>query len=310
MLRRIIWTALLAATVTAGAQARTLAVGESQEFKMPSAAAAVAKEGDRVEIQPGEYFDCANWTANNLVIEGVGGADKVVVTDKVCNGKALFITSGNKITVRNLTLTRARVPDANGAGIRAQGKDLVVDGVRFVNNQNGILSGSDGGTMTVRNSYFERNGTCERSCSHGIYAGHVDLLRVEHSTFIGTKEGHHIKSRGLRTEVVDSTIQDGPNGTASYAIEIPNGGSLVVRGNTIEKGPNAENHSAAIVIGAEGVSQPTREITIENNTFRNDGPWETAFVNNLTATEATLKNNRLSGPVKPLRGDGQVVGGR
>ena len=84
----------------------------------------------------------------------------------------------------------------------------------------------------------------------------------------------------------------------------------MVRGNTIEKGPKAENHSAAIVIGAEGVTRPTPEITIENNTFRNDGAWDTVFVNNITATEAVLRGNRLSGQVKPLQGDGTVAAGR
>ena len=32
------------------------------------------------------------------------------------------------------------------------------------------------------------------------------------------------------------------------------------------------------MIGSEGVTQPTREIVIENNTFRNDGDYPTIFV--------------------------------
>ena len=300
---------LMALVLSTGAHARTLEVGENKEFKMPSRAAAAAQEGDRIEIQPGEYFDCAIWKSNKLVVEGVGDPDKVVVTDKACQGKALFITVGEGITIRNLTLTRARVPDNNGAGIRSEGKNLTVDGVHFVNNQSGILSGTAGGIMIVRSSLFDRNGTCEGACAHGIYVGSLDLLQVERTRFIDTQHAHHIKSRALRTEVIGCTIEDGRDGTASYEIEIPNGGSVVVRGNTIEKGPKAENHSAAIMIGAEGVTQPTREITVENNTFRNDGPWETVFVNNQTATGAVLRGNRLSGSVKPLHGDGQVIAG-
>jgi hypothetical protein len=306
----VIRWALLAVVFSTGAHARTLEVGENKDFKMPSAAAAAAKDGDHVTIQPGEYFDCAVWTAGKLLVEGVGDPAKVVITDKACQGKALFVTVGEGITVRNLTLTRARVPDGNGAGIRGEGKDLVVDGVRFINNQNGILSGTTGGSMIVRNSLFDSNGRCDTSCAHGLYVGNLDLLQVQGTRFVGTKQGHHIKSRARRTEVADCTIQDGPEGTASYEVEIPNGGSVVVRGSTIEKGPKAENHSGAIVIGAEGVTQPTREITIENNTFRNDGSWQTAFVINQTATEAMLRDNQLSGPVKPLRGDGQVIAGR
>ncbi|MFI4981527.1 MAG: hypothetical protein ACHQIO_14370, partial [Nevskiales bacterium] len=59
-------------------------------------------------------------------------------------------------------------------------------------------------------------------------------------------------------------------------------------------------------IGEEGITQPTREITIENNTFRNDGRYTTAFVTNMTATEAKLKGNKISGSVVPLKGDGDV----
>jgi hypothetical protein len=74
----------------------------------------------------------------------------------------------------------------------------------------------------------------------------------------------------------------------------------------MQKGPKAENRTTAIMIGAEGVSQPTREITIENNTMINTGSYQTFMVVNLTATEAMLKGNRLTGPVQPLRGDGEV----
>jgi hypothetical protein len=306
----IIRLTLMALVLATGAHARTLEVGENKEFKMPSAAAAIAQDGDHVEIQPGEYFDCVVWRANKLVVEGIGDPDKVIVTDKTCQGKALFVTVGEGITIRNLTLTRARVPDGNGAGIRGEGKNLVVDRVHFVNNQNGILSGTVGGSMIVRNSVFDRNGACDGACAHGLYVGNLDLLQVEQTSFIGTKRGHHIKSRALRTEVTGCTIQDGPDGTASYEIEIPNGGSAVVRGNTIEKGPKAENHAGVIVIGVEGVTHPTREIIVENNTFQNDGPWQTIFVNNQTATEAQLRGNQLSGPVNPLRGDGHVIASR
>jgi hypothetical protein len=170
MTRSIIHLTLVALVIATGAHARTLEVGENKEFKMPSAAAAIAQDGDHVEIQPGEYFDCVVWRANKLVVEGIGDPDKVIVT-------------------------RARVPDGNGAGIRGEGKNLVVDRVHFINNQNGILSGTAGGSMIVRNSVFDRNGACDSACAHGLYVGNLDLLQVEQTRIIGTKRGHHIKSR-------------------------------------------------------------------------------------------------------------------
>ena len=301
------WAAVLMLTgiaIAGPSRGDTLKVGPSQTYKTPSSAAAVAKNGDHIQIEPGQYFDCAVWRADDLVIEGTGPG--VVITDKTCNGMGLFVIWGNNTTVRNLTLTRARVPDMNGAGIRLVKGNLTVDNVKFIDNQNGVLGGEPGTTVTIRNSDFDKNGTCAGSCAHGIYIDKVNLLRVDNSRFSGTRQGHSIKSRALRTEVIGCTIVDGPEGTSSYLIEIPNGGALFMRDNTLEKGPKAENHTAAIAIGAEGVTQPTAEVTITNNSFRNDGDYETTLLWNITATRATLKGNKLSGSVIPLKGDGTV----
>ena len=287
------------------ALARTLEVGPGKAYAKPSAAVAAASDGDRILILPGQYFDCAVVSASHLSIEGVGDAAGVVLTDKTCQGKALLVIEGNDDIIRNLTVTRARVADGNGAGIRAEGGNLTIEGVRFVNNQDGILTaGKPDMVLTVRHSFFEKNGICGDYCAHAIYAGQIASLLVQDSVFRDTRDGHDIKSRAARTEVDGCDIQDGPAGTASYLIEAPNGGTLIVRGNTLEKGPNSGNHSAAISIGAEGVEQPSAEITVEGNHFTNDGDYHTAFVSNVTATEAMLRHNVLKGAVQALKGDG------
>jgi hypothetical protein len=298
--------ALAAAWLSTPALAATLEVGPGKTYAAPSAAAAAAHDGDHVVIAAGSYFDCAVWKANDLTIEGAG-PEATVITDKTCNGKALFITQGSNITIRNLMLTRARVPDMNGAGIRAEGGDLTIEHVQFVNNQNGILTGPlPGKKVVIRDSVFIHNGTCDGACAHGIYIGQIALIRVERSRFFETKQGHSIKSRAQRTEVIGCDIADGADGTSSYAVEVPNGGAVVLRDNHIQKGPKAENHSAALVIGSEGVTQPTPEIIVEHNTFLVEGDYNSYLVWNLTATEAVLKGNILKGNAKPLRGDGTV----
>ncbi len=287
--------------------AATLAVGPDHKLKMPSEAAGVAKDGDVVEIAPGEYFDCAVWKASNLTIVGKG--PEVVVTDKTCQGKGLFVISGNNVTVRDITLARSRAPDGNGAGIRAEGSNLTIDNVKFVNNQNGILANAKpDSTIAISNSEFLLNGTCanKSGCAHGIHVNALARLVVTKSKFLETKEGHHIKSRAQRTEVIGNTIVDGDKGTSSYLIDIPNGGALVVEGNLMQKGPNCSNHGAAISIGTEGLSQRTPEITIRNNRFANDWGGQTTFVNNITATEAKLSGNTFKGKVTPLKGNGEV----
>jgi hypothetical protein len=106
--------------------------------------------------------------------------------------------------------------------------------------------------------------------------------------------------------VVGCDIADGANGTASYDIEIANGGGVLVQDNTIQKGPKSENHRAAVMIGAEGVTQPTPEIIVAHNTFLVEGSYNSFLVENLTATEATLTGNTLQGNAKALHGDGSV----
>ena len=295
--------ALLSVANPAGAA--TLQVGPEQAFKAPSAAIAAAHDGDVVDVAPGQYFDCAVIRQNNLTLEGTGPG--VVMTDKTCQGKALLVINGANVTIRNLTLQRARVPDQNGAGIRAEGGSLTVENTRFINDQNGIL-GADNPTAMIRvsGSTFQDDGVCAQSCAHGIYIGHFKLLRVEHSHFLRTRDGHSIKSRASRTEVIDNDIADGPDGTSSYLIDIPNGGSVLIEGNRLEKGPHTGNPANAIMIGEEGVDRPTDSLIVRNNHFSNDQARSTTFVNNITATPVQLSGNEFQGQVRPLAGDGSL----
>jgi len=289
------------------ALAHTLEVGPGKTYDNLAAAAHDAGQGDTIQLTAGEHFDCAVITASDVTIVGTGKPEDTLLTDKPCQGKAGLVIVGNNVTVRNITLTRVRVPDNNGAGIRAEGANLTVDHVRFVNDQDGILAGANpDSTIIIRDSEFLQNGICNPGCAHGVYVGQVKLLRIERSRFFETKQGHHIKSRAARTEVIDCDMADGEKGNSSYQIEVPNGGAVVVRGNHIEKGPKSDNRSTIISIGAEGVTQRTPEIIVENNTVSVDGGYNTTFVRNLTATEAQLAGNKLGKGVNALEGDGAV----
>lgn len=281
-------------------------VGPTREVKSPARAISEASDGDTVLIDPGVYADCALVRGSNVTIQGAGPG--VVLTTRTCGGKAILVTRGDDITIRNLTLQRAAVRDHNGAGIRAEGVNLTVDNVRFLDNEEGILAGDKpGSTIRVINSDFERNGTCAGSgCAHGIYVNHIKELDVENSRFFDQKVGHHVKSRAYTTLVVNNRIEDGPDGTASYEIDAPNGGSVLIQGNTLEKGPQAQNWGTAIAIGEEGRILPSKGLIIRNNKFTNDSGHETAFVRNAAPYPAQLSGNVLSGKVVPLQGPGSV----
>lgn len=287
-------------------QRRVLTVGPGKRYEKPSAAALDAVSGDTVRIFPGAYDDCAVWRQSNLVIEGVGNG--VVIGNRACAGKGVFVILGDNVTIRNVTLTGARVADHNGAGIRAEGGSLTIENGRFIGNEDGILAIMRDGEIVIRNSYFEGNGNCIAQCAHGVYVSSARRLRVENSEFFQQHVGHHIKSRARVTEVMDSFIHDGPKGDASYLIDIPNGGAITIAGNRLEKGPHAKNLSAAIAIGAEQKKPQhnTDRIVVQNDEFANDAGAATAFVRNYTNTPALLSSNRVQGAVTPLEGLGSV----
>ncbi len=286
------------------AQARTLLVGPGRLLHLPSGAAAIAAPGDRIEIDPGVYEDCAVWRADHLTITGAGPG--VVIENRICQGKAIFVTEGASITIARLTLRHARAPEHNGAGIRAEGGDLTLRAVRFLDNEDGILAAAaPRATIRIEDSVFEGNGVCAPVCAHGIYVNDLAKLSVIRSRFFETHDGHHIKSRARVTELIGNTLTDGPRGTSSYLVDLPNGGALLMQDNTLEKGPKTENTGTAIAIGEEGVTHPNGTITLTANHFTNDGPTETVFVRNLSPIPARLRGNVFVGKVIPLIGPGE-----
>jgi len=281
------------------AAAADLTVGEGKTYALPSEAARAAQAGDVIKIFPGTYADCARLDAKRLVIEGAG--PNVVLAGKVCDGKGIFVISGNNITIRRITFRSARAPNHNGAGIRAEGTNLTVEDSQFIDNENGILAAANAAsTIAIINSTFRGNGNCIAACAHGIYAGHIALLRVENSKFEDQHVGHHIKSRAARTEVIRNSIRDGLAGSASYLVDLPNGGSALISGNNFEKGPRSSNKGTAIAIGAEKETNPAGDIIVEDNSFSNDTGVATVFVQNYTGRPIALLKNRLSGNVIPL----------
>ncbi len=298
-----------AVLVLAAAPAAVLEVGPGAAYATIADAGAAAQDGDTIEIASGSY-GCAEFTASNLTIRGVGAAP--LVSGPVCHTRALFWfgPNANNITVSNIAFSGAVDANGNGAGILFNGVNLAVNGSSFTANQDGLLIADHlTSTVTVDGSTFSGNGACLKGmgCAHGIYANRIGSLVVTNSSFDNTKTGHDIKSRAKNTEITNSTITDGPYGTASYLIDIPDGGNVTISGNTMEKGLHATNHTAAISIGEESAKNATGQILIASNLFRNDMTFSTAFVWNHTATPAVLSGNSLSGHNSVmLKGKGSV----
>jgi hypothetical protein len=237
---------VLAAVWRHPAVGRVLEVGAGQTYEVPSAAAANVRDGDTVAISPGTYFDCALWHASRLTIAATG--PDVVITDRACAGKAAFVISGDHVVVRGLVFTRIRVPDGNGAGIRAEGNDLTVEDSRFINNEVGILAGGPGGSLRIAGCTFDANGaSLDGRPTHGVSAGTLALLRIDHSTFQQARGGDHIASAALTTELVGNRLAD-EGGAMTGPLVSVYGGALTLDGNTVELAAGSADRPGAVLV--------------------------------------------------------------
>lgn len=297
----LLWLCLVLpqALFSLSAFAETIYIGAGEQFEYLSDAEKFLQDGDVVEIVPGVYNDCTIIRANDLVIRPKGwpaSQDKVRFEDVACDSKAIFVIMGNNTRIEGIEFANARVPDGNGAGIRLEGASLALEDTYFYNNEMGILSGNnEESVVTINNSVFEKNGREPPVWGHGIYFGKIASLHVTNSTFFNQRTGHHIKSRALHTEVIGNTISDGDIGNASYSIDIPNGGSVIIEGNKVQKGPLSDNIVSAICIACEGEENRGRKIIVRNNEFTNDLSKRVIFVRNLTGISARLSDNQLLG---------------
>ncbi len=234
--------------LSGAAGARTLSVGAHQPFLLPSAAAHAAQDGDTVLIEPGEYYDCAVWTQNHLII--AGARPGVVITDTTCQGKALFVVTGNDTTIRDLTLARARVLDRNGAGIREEGQGLILRRVHFVDNQVGLLDGSAGaGEITISDCSFEGGGFGGERPTFAVLVNAVSLLRIEGSTFKHVNGGQ-ISTSAARTELSANQIEAGTDEEPAVGI-LSASGHLVMEDNNLSIGPHLSRLNAAVLVTGE-----------------------------------------------------------
>jgi hypothetical protein len=287
-----------------------LTVGSGAQYSTISAAVAASQAGDTVDVNAGTYTNDFPTISHSLTLQAVGGTASLVATQAPSNGKGIIDAggSGTNVTITGFDISGAQVPDGNGAGVRYEGGNLTLSGDTIHDNQDGLLSNADpSGTITVSNSTFANNGSGTGG-THNIYVGDVASLTVQDSTITGAVVGHEIKSRAESTTITGNTITDGATGTASYEIDLPNGGNAVVTGNVIEKGPNAQN-PVAISFGEEGSVYGNSSLTVQGNTMLNDyTAHSTTGVVNDTGATASVTGNSLYGWSTVASGPASVSG--
>ncbi|MES2855676.1 MAG: hypothetical protein V4692_07425 [Bdellovibrionota bacterium] len=289
------------ATPTQPSSGRVISVGAGKQYATLKAAVTAALAGDTIEVQAGTYTnDYPPLINKNLTIKGVGGKVHFNSTIAVPNRKGIFDVAAN-VTLLNLEISGAFISNgdgANGAAVRYEGGNLVIDNCNIHHNQNGVM-GTGSGSITIKNSQFVSNGVSDSvnfpegyGYTHGVYVNATQLT-VSRSYFFSQNVGHHIKSRSANNLIDNNVIVDGANGSASYDVEFPNGGTAIVQNNLIQKGPKAGN-SRFVSFGAEGALLSSSSLKVSGNLFINEKSNSVAIQNASNIT-ATISNNKFYG---------------
>jgi hypothetical protein len=254
------------------AGAATLTVGAGAEFATLAQAVRQARDGDTIAVLSGEYRgDVAVLAQKKLTIRGLGRRPVFVADGKHAEGKAILVVRDGDILIENMEFRGARVPDGNGAGIRFERGTLRVRGCAFFDNQNGLLTANfEGAELAIEDSEFAQAPPVEGKLHHLLYVGRIASLRVSGSRFHQGHIGHLLKSRARRTELVYNLLVDGAGGRASYEVDLPNGGDVLLIGNVIGQSRNTEN-PVVVAYGAEGHAWAQSRLRMSHNTLISDG---------------------------------------
>lgn len=270
-----LWLGVGFAAWCQAAGAATLTVGPGQEYATIAAAIAASADGDTIAVQAGIYRNDFAEISTRIALQAVGGRVTMAATILLPNEKGILITDTD-VSISGFTFTGARITAGqgqNGAGIRYQGGNLVLAGCYFHNNQEGLLADADpAGTIKITGSEFAYNGDKTgpgAGYTHNVYIGGVALLDIESSYFHNANVGHEIKSRAMVTVVNNTRVVDGPAGTASYSIDLPNGGAATISNDQIEQGPLSGN-PAIISYGEEGGILAGSSLTVTGTLIEND----------------------------------------
>jgi len=286
--------------------ATTISVSPGTTYPTPCRAFAAAVAGDIIEIDGRSTYrgDVCGIYPSNLTIRGVNGRPKIDAGGLNSMGKAIWVVVGNNITIENVEMFGAKVPDRNGAALRLEGTNFTLRTSFLHDNENGILGGlNTASNILIENSEFGHNGSGTGQ-THNLYIGNVGSLTFRYNFSHDAHVGHNLKSRAqvnmiaynrfssLRPGEVGSTA----SGQPSYEIDLPNAGTSYVIGNVIEQ-PAANQNASMLAYGEEGASNPGQNLYVINNTFLNDDTARGTFVfiGGGVTTPALLQNNIFSG---------------
>jgi hypothetical protein len=278
--------------------AAIITVGPVGQYPTPCAAIVVAQSGDVVEIDAaGNYTGdvCAIYT-NGLTIRGANGRPHIEAGGNNSQGKGIWVIVGNDTLIENIEMSGAAVPSHNGAAIRQEGRNLTIRNCYFHDNEEGILTGPDlSSAILIEYSEFARNGYGD-GFTHNMYIGNIKQFTLQFSYSHDAIVGHLVKSRASENYILYNRLTD-QTGSASYELDLPNGGLSYVIGNVIQQSATTQNSNVTAYL-EEGTTfgNPSESLYIVNNTFVNSlGSGMFVYVDPRDTVPALLENNFFSG---------------
>ena len=234
------------------------------------AAIDAAAPGDTIDVPAGSYVDQFLTIETSITLQATGGMVVLTEDTQPPDGKA-YITEGQPgltVAINGFDISGVTVPDNNGAAVRYEGGNLSLSNDYFHNDQDGLLGAADpNGSISIDHGEFAFNGDGSGS-THNIYVGAIADFSITNSYVHDAVVGHEIKSRAANNIITNDRIFDNA-GTASYSIDLPNGGDATISGDVIEQGPNSQN-PAIIAYGEEGHSNPGATVAMTGDTIVND----------------------------------------
>jgi hypothetical protein len=253
------------------AAAETFVVSpEGQPTRLDDALAR-ARDGDVIELLPGNYGPLHLVLENRrLTLRGLGDTHPVIDgRGEMGPAKALITVRGGDVRLENLELRGARANNAQGAGVLLDGGRLTLRQVRVRDNEHGLLALNDpAAEVVVENSEFGMAPRVEGGLHHLLSVGRIARLSISGSRFQQGFEGHLIKSRAAVTDIRHNLIHDGPRGGVSYEVELPLGGDVTLIGNIIGQGRETQN-PVVVAYGSEGSAWPRNRLVMAHNTLLN-----------------------------------------
>lgn len=239
-----------------------------------------ASAGDEITIPP-ETYRKGIYVNKPLTLK-MGG---VRFTSAIHNKGAVVVDADGPVVLDGYTADVPPRCSGNCAGLRIQGSDydVTLRNATILNQEMGVLTGNEGGTLVIEDSEIGETGGGS-DLSHVVYAGWSDELIIRNSHIHDSNNrGHLVKSRAALTRIEDSRIL-GNHSRHSRLVEIPCGGHLVIENSVLQQSDRTDNAEFMMLGGGSVTNCSGNEVrpvslALRDNrliTYRDKSPDEPA----------------------------------